>query len=206
MFETDNEKYITYIEEIKEYLKTKDIQSLSNEELEDMSKNVKCFSVSNGRIITYEPDPIDHGLLNHGVFAIYQKITKQKETEVYTIFLGEAAHIKYVLERSDGTLILAGEYMEVNPYYAFVTGYQVIDNQILKKNIISDFLNEDWILEENGIIYTQAKTINNTQQYNNASYIEEIDLDKIVIKTSNDENKLILRYKETTNLYEVSKD
>lgn len=158
-----------------------------------MSKNVKCFSVSSGRIITYEPNSMDYGLLNHGVFAIYQKITKQKESEVHTLFLGEEKHIQHVLERKDGTLILAGEFMEVNPYYAFVDAFERVNHQIIKKKIVSNFVNEDWIVKDNSIIYTQAKNIENSlEKYNASSYIEEISLDEIVIKTSNAENKLLL--------------
>lgn len=166
-----------------------------------MSKNIKCFSVSDGRIITYEPDPVHYGLLNHGVFAIYQK-----EKEIYTLFCAEAKHIKYVLEKNDHTLIIAGQFMEVNPYYAFVDAYQPVNNQILKKKIISDFINENWIIKNN-IIYTQVKNINNnSKQYNNASYIEEISFNKIIVKQSTEEKELILKYNETTNLYEISKD
>lgn len=201
IFDTNNEKYLKYIDDIKRYLETNDIQSLTNKELEGMSKNIKCFSVSDGRIITYEPDPVHYGLLNHGVFAIYQK-----EKEIYTLFCAEAKHIKYVLEKNDHTLIIAGQFMEVNPYYVFVDAYQPVNNQILKKKIISDFINENWIIKNN-IIYTQVKNINNSsQQYNNASYIEEISFNKIIVKQSTEEKELILKYNETTNLYEISKD
>lgn len=178
-FDSDNERYLKYIADIKKYLTTKDMQSLTNEKLEGMCKNVTCFSVSDGRIITYEPNPQDYGLLNHGVFAIYQKISSQKEQEVYTLFLGGAKHIKYVLERKDGTLILAGEYMEVNPYFAFIEAYEPVNNQMIKKSVVSDYINEDYIIKENGIIYTQAGNIDNSpQQYNTSSYIEEISLEK----------------------------
>lgn len=203
VFEKDNKKYIKYIDDIKKYLITEDMQSLTNNELEEMSKNIKCFSINSGRIITYEPDPINHGLLNHGVFAIYQKITKQKEIEVYTLFFGEAKHIEYVLETNDGTLIVAGKFMEVNPYYTFVDAFQLANNQILKKKIVSNFVNEDWIIKDNSIIYTQAQNIENSlQQYNKASYIEEISFNKIIV--SDGENKLILEYNDNIDKYEVN--